>query len=44
MLRETDMSVAEVALAVGYDSQSKFSTAFKAFFQVLPREYCKKRL
>ena len=44
MLRETDMSVAEVALAVGCDSQSKFSTAFKAFFQVLPREYCKKRL
>jgi len=42
MLRETDMSVAEIAQAVGYDSQSKFTTAFKAFFQVLPREYRKK--
>lgn len=44
MLRETDMSIAEIAQSVGYDSQSKFSTAFKAFFQVLPREYRKKRL
>ncbi len=41
LLRETDMSIAEIAQAVGYDSQSKFSTAFKAFFDVLPREYRK---
>ncbi len=41
LLRETDMSIAEIAQAVGYDSQSKFTTAFKAFFQVLPREYRK---
>lgn len=41
MLRETDMSIAEIAQAVGYDSQSKFTTAFKAFYQVLPREYRK---
>lgn len=41
MLRETDMSIAEIAQAVGYESQSKFTTAFKAFFQVLPREYRK---
>ena len=39
LLRESDMSIAEVAQAVGYDSQSKFTTAFKAFFQMLPREY-----
>lgn len=39
LLRETDLSIAEIAQAVGYDSQSKFTTAFKAFFQVLPREY-----
>ncbi len=39
MLRETDMSIAEIAQAVGYDSQSKFSVAFKSFFGVLPREY-----
>ncbi len=41
MLRETDMSIAEIAQAVGYDSQSKFSVAFKSFFRVLPSEYRK---
>lgn len=41
MLRETDMSIAEIAQAVGYDSQSKFTTTFKVFFHVLPREYRK---
>lgn len=39
LLRETDLSVAEVARAVGYDSQSRFTAAFKSVFQVLPREY-----
>ena len=39
LLKETDLSIAEIAQAVGYDSQSKFSAAFKGFFQVLPREY-----
>lgn len=43
MLRETDMSIAEIAQDVGYDRQSKFSTAFKGFFHVLPREYRKNR-
>ncbi len=41
MLRESDVSIAEIAQAVGYDSQSKFSAAFKAVFKVLPREYRK---
>ena len=41
MLRESEMSIAEIAKAVGYDSQSKFSIAFKSFFNVLPREYRK---
>ncbi len=41
MLRESDRSIAEIAQAVGYDSQSKFTAAFKAFFGVLPREYKK---
>ena len=41
LLKETDMSIAEVAQAVGYDSQSRFAAAFKAVFQVLPREYRK---
>lgn len=37
MLRESDMTIATIAQAVGYDSQSKFTAAFKAFFQVLQR-------
>ena len=41
MLKETDKSIAEIAKAVGYDSQSKFTAAFKTFFQILPREYRK---
>lgn len=43
MLLESEMSIAEIALSVGYDSQSKFSTAFKDYFQMLPKEYRKKR-
>lgn len=42
MLRDSDMRIAEIAQAVGYDSQSKFTAAFKTFFQVLPKEYKKK--
>ncbi|MCI8591374.1 MAG: metalloregulator ArsR/SmtB family transcription factor [Lachnospiraceae bacterium] len=42
LLRESDMSIAEIAQAVGYDSQSKFTVAFKSFFQTLPRDYRKK--
>ncbi len=42
MLRESNMSIADIAQAVGYDSQSKFTAAFKAFFQVLPKDYKKK--
>ncbi len=41
LLRETDASVAEIARAVGYESQSKFTAAFKAYFDVLPKEYRK---
>ncbi len=41
MLRETNSSISEIAQAVGYDSQSKFTEAFKAFFHVLPRDYKK---
>lgn len=39
LLKETDISIAEVAQAVGYDSQSKFTAAFKTVFQILPSEY-----
>ncbi len=42
LLRETNLSVAEIADRVGYDSQSKFATAFKATYQALPKEYRKK--
>ncbi len=43
MLTESNMNIAEIAQAVGYDSQSKFTTAFKAYFKVLPREYRKSK-
>lgn len=43
LLRETDWSVAQVARAVGYDSQSRFSAAFKSVYQALPREYRRKK-
>ncbi len=42
LLRESSMSVAEIAQAVGYDSQSKFAAAFKAYYHVLPREFRRK--
>lgn len=41
MLKETNKSIAEIARAVGYDSQSKFTAAFKSYFKVLPKEYRK---
>ncbi len=44
MLRESGLSIAEIAKAVGYDSQSKFTLAFKTFFQCLPTEYRKRHL
>ncbi len=42
MLSETDKNISEIAQAVGYDSQSKFTVAFKSFFQVLPKDYRKR--
>ena len=39
LLRESDESVAEIARAVGYESQSKFTAAFKEYFGLLPKEY-----
>ena len=41
LLRETDESVAKIARAVGYESQSKLTAAFKEYFGVLPKEYRK---
>ncbi len=42
LLRDTDASVADIAREVGYDSQSRFTSAFKSHLGVLPREYRKK--
>lgn len=42
MLTESDETIAKIAQAVGYDSQSRFSSAFKGYFHVLPKEYRKK--
>lgn len=41
LLLDTGDSIAQVAKAVGYDNQSKFSEAFKECYQVLPTEYRK---
>src|SRR5699024_7430875 len=39
MLRETEQSVADIARSVGYESQSKFSAAFKDIMKILPTDY-----
>ena len=39
LLRETDKSVAEIAREVGYESQSRFSAAFREAYGQLPTEY-----
>ena len=39
MLRNSDESIASVARAVGYESQSKFSAAFKDIMKILPTYY-----
>lgn len=39
LLMETPKSIKEIAKEVGYESQSKFSKAFKEYYDVLPTEY-----
>lgn len=39
LLRKTDTSIAEIARQVGYDSQSRFTAAFKEYSGKLPRDY-----
>jgi len=41
LLKETDMTIAQIALAVGYESQSRFTTAFKETYHALPTVYRK---
>ena len=42
LLRSTNLSISDIAQKVGYDSQSRFSSAFKSQYQMLPREYRRK--
>ncbi|MDE7247690.1 MAG: AraC family transcriptional regulator [Lachnospiraceae bacterium] len=39
LLRETGLSIAEIAESVGYDSQSRFTAAFKTYWGKLPKDY-----
>ncbi len=41
LLRETNRQIADIASAVGYESQGKFTRAFKEEVGILPREYRK---
>ncbi len=41
LLCKTNDSIAQIAAAVGYESQSKFSNAFRDIFQMLPTQYRK---
>ncbi len=39
LLRESRMSISEIAKSVGFESRSRFTTAFKEKYGVLPSEY-----
>ena len=41
MLLQEDKYISEIAAAVGYKSQSKFTSAFRDIFQILPTAYQK---
>lgn len=42
LLRSSSLSIADIALKVGYDSQSRFSSVFKNQYQMLPKDYRRK--
>lgn len=42
LLRETELSLVEIALGVGYASQQSFTTAFKQKFECTPQYYRRK--
>ena len=39
LLRQTQDTVADIALKVGYINQSKFATAFREIMKISPTEY-----
>ena len=43
LLRESDRSIADIAKSVGFESQSKFTAAFREKYASLPTDYRKKR-
>ena len=43
LLVNTDMSISRIALTVGYESQSRFTAAFKEAYDMLPTVYRKKQ-
>ena len=43
LLQETDLNINQIASEVGYESQSKFSAAFKECFSLSPLEYKKNK-
>lgn len=42
LMRETDKTISEIALEVGYQELSNFSRAFKKFYEETPSSYIKK--
>lgn len=43
LLRESQLSIAEIAQRVGYESQSRLTAAFKEHFGIPPKEYRQQR-
>ena len=43
LLEKTDLPIIEVAGRAGYESQSKFASAFRREFGIAPSEYRKKK-
>ncbi len=41
LLKETDMNISEICAAVGYNTPSKFTEAFKKFYGTTPKTYRK---
>lgn len=44
LLKETELSILDIALQVGYDSQHYFSTAFKKMVGVSPNQYRREKV